>query len=77
MTQTFVYFDDCFKGHVQSLDYPECSDRVQNIIELINKEEFKNIIIKQPNKIANHLFLLLMKRNLLGKLLQDFHLMIK
>ena len=42
MTQTFVYFDDCFKGHVQSLDYPECSDRVQNIIELINKEEFKN-----------------------------------
>ena len=55
MTQTFVYFDDCFKGHVQSLDYPECSDRVQNIIELINKEEFKNIIIKQPNKIDQSL----------------------
>ena len=56
MTQTFVYFDDCFKGHVQSLDYPECSDRVQNIIELINKkEEFKNIIIKQPNKIEQSL----------------------
>ena len=51
MTKTFVYFDDCFKGHVQSLDYPECSDRVQNIIELINKEEFKNIIIKQPKRI--------------------------
>ena len=55
MTQTFVYFDDCFKSHVQSLDYPECSDRVQNIIELINKEEFKNIIIKQPNKIEQSL----------------------
>ena len=55
MTQTFVYFDDCFKGHVQSLDYPECSDRVKNIIELINKEEFKNIIIKQPNKIEKSL----------------------
>ena len=54
MTQTFVYFDDCFKGHVQSLDYPECSDRVQNIIELINKEEFKNIIIKQPKANRCH-----------------------
>ena len=57
MTQTFVYFDDCFKGHVQSLDYPECSDRVQNIIELINKEEFKNILIKQPNKIEQSLII--------------------
>ena len=41
MTQTQIYFDDSFKDHVSSLDYPERTDRVKNIIDLINNEEFK------------------------------------
>ena len=45
MTQTQIYFDDSFKDHVSSLDYPERTDRVKNIIDLINNEEFKNISI--------------------------------
>ena len=38
MSKTNVYFDECFKDHVITLDYPECSARVKNIIELIKKE---------------------------------------
>ena len=51
MTQTQIYFDDSFKDHVSSLDYPERTDRVKNIIDLINNEEFKNISIIKPNKV--------------------------
>ena len=39
MIQTTVYYDECFQDHVSTLDYPECSDRVKNIIDLINKED--------------------------------------
>ena len=35
MIQTTVYYDECFQDHVSTLDYPECSDRVKNIIDLI------------------------------------------
>ena len=55
MIQTTVYYDKCFKDHVSTLDYPECSDRVKNIIDLINKEELKNISIVKPNKVEKSL----------------------
>ena len=51
MTQTQIYFDDSFKDHVSSLDYPERTDRVKNIIDLINNDEFKNISIIKPNNV--------------------------
>ena len=55
MIQTNVYYDERFQDHVSSLDYPECSDRVKNIIDLINKEDFKNISIVKPNEVKKSL----------------------
>ena len=55
MIQTNVYYDKCFKDHVSTLDYPECSDRVKNIIDLIDKEDLKNISIVKPNEVEKSL----------------------
>ncbi len=55
MTHTNVYYDECFKDHVSTLDYPECSDRVKNIIDLINKEDLNNISIVKPNEVEKSL----------------------
>ena len=55
MSKTYVYFDECFKDHVITLDYPECSARVKNIIELIKKENLKNITINEPDEIDKNL----------------------
>ena len=55
MIQTTVYYDECFQDHVSTLDYPECSDRVKNIIDLINKEDFNNISIVKPNEVEKSL----------------------
>ena len=51
MTITSVFYDNSFKGHVSSLNNPECSSRVENILELIKKEDFKNISIFEPYEI--------------------------
>lgn len=51
MNITSVFFDDCFKNHVPMLNNPECSARVENIIDLIHREGFKNISLHQPEKI--------------------------
>ena len=50
MPKTYVYFDECFKDHVITLDYPECSARVKNIIELIKKENLKKFLLKSVSK---------------------------
>ena len=55
MSKTYVYFDECFKDHVITLDYPECSARVKNIIELIKKENLQNITINEPDEIEKNL----------------------
>ena len=55
MIKTNVYYDECFQNHVSTLDYPECSARVKNIIDLIQKEEFKNISILKPTEIDKEL----------------------
>ena len=51
MNITSVFYDDSFKDHVSTLDNPECSERVKNIIDLIKREDFKNISIYKPTKI--------------------------
>ena len=51
MTSTSVFYDNSFKGHVSSLNNPECSSRVKNILKLIKKEDFRNISIFEPNEI--------------------------
>ena len=57
MIQTNVYYDECFKDHVSTLDYPECSDRVKNIIDLINKEDLNNILIVKPSEVEkSHIY---------------------
>tara|TARA_B100000579_G_scaffold437253_1_gene465875 strand:- start:868 stop:1800 length:933 start_codon:yes stop_codon:yes gene_type:complete len=55
MIQTTIYYDKCFKDHVSTLDYPECSDRVKNIIDLINKEGLNNISIVRPSEVEKSL----------------------
>ena len=60
MSITSVFFDDSFKNHVPTLNNPECSARVENIIDLIHREAFKNISFHQPQMIET-------------KLIQDAH----
>ena len=55
MSITSIFFDDSFKNHVPTLNNPECSARVENIIDLIHREEFKNISFHQPQKIETGL----------------------
>ena len=55
MSITSIFFDDSFKNHVRTLNNPECSARVENIIDLIHREEFKNISFHQPQKIETGL----------------------
>ena len=55
MSITSIFFDDSFRNHVPTLNNPECSARVENIIDLIHREEFKNISFHQPQKIETGL----------------------
>ena len=55
MTVTKVFYHTDFENHIPTLNNPECSKRVENIIDLINKENLTNLSIIEPNKINKEL----------------------
>ena len=55
MTITKIFYHKDFENHIPTLNNPECADRTKNIMGLIQKENFPNIIIEEPEKIKKEL----------------------
>lgn len=55
MPTTSIFYHTDFENHIPTLNNPECSKRVANIINLIKKENFSNIEFFEPKKIEREL----------------------
>ena len=51
MTVTKIFYHTDFENHIPTLNNPECANRTKNIMGLIQKENFPNIAIEEPEKI--------------------------
>ena len=55
MTITKIFYHKDFENHIPTLNNPECANRTKNIMGLIQKENFLNIAIEEPEKIKKEL----------------------
>ena len=55
MTVTKIFYHTDFENHIPTLNNPECVNRTKNIMGLIQKENFPNIAIEEPEKIKKEL----------------------
>ena len=55
MTVTKIFYHTDFENHIPTLNNPECANRTKNIMGLIQKENFPNIVIEEPEKIKKEL----------------------
>ena len=55
MTVTKIFYHTDFENHIPTLNNPECANRTKNIMSLIQKENFPNITIEEPEKIKKEL----------------------
>ena len=55
MTVTKIFYHTDFENHIPTLNNPECANRTKNIMSLIQKENFQNIAIEEPEKIKKEL----------------------
>ena len=55
MTVTKIFYHTDFENHIPTLNNPECANRIKNIMGLIQKENFPNIVIEEPEKIKKEL----------------------
>ena len=55
MTVTKIFYHTDFENHIPTLNNPECANRTKNIMGLIQKENFLNIAIEEPEKIKKEL----------------------
>ena len=55
MTVTKIFYHTDFENHIPTLNNPECANRTKNIMGLIQKENFPNIAIEEPEKIKKEL----------------------
>ena len=55
MTVTKIFYHTDFENHIPTLNNPECANRTKNIMSLIQKENFPNIAIEEPEKIKKEL----------------------
>ena len=55
MTVTKIFYHTDFENHIPTLNNPECANRTKNIMGLIQKENFSNIAIEEPEKIKKEL----------------------
>ena len=55
MTVTKIFYHTDFENHIPTLNNPECANRTKNIMGLIQKENFPNITIEEPEKIKKEL----------------------
>ena len=64
MAITKIFYHTDFENHIPTLNNPECSKRVANIINLIKEENFANISFVEPNKIKKELIYAAHDKNL-------------
>ena len=55
MTVIKIFYHTDFENHIPTLNNPECANRTKNIMGLIQKENFQNIAIEEPDKIKKEL----------------------
>ena len=55
MTVTKIFYHTDFENHIPTLNNPECANRTKNIMGLIQKENFPNIALEEPEKIKKKL----------------------
>ena len=55
MTVTKIFYHTDFENHIPTLNNPECANRTKNIMSLIQKENFPNIALEEPEKIKKEL----------------------
>ena len=55
MTVTKIFYHTDFENHIPTLNNPECANRTKNIMGLIQKENFPNIALEEPEKIKKEL----------------------
>ena len=72
MTITKIFYHTDFENHIPTLNNPECSKRVANIINLIKEENFANISFVEPNKIKKELIYAAHDKNFVDETLNKF-----
>ncbi|MDB9986334.1 histone deacetylase family protein [Pelagibacterales bacterium] len=72
MAITKIFYHTDFENHIPTLNNPECSKRVANIINLIKEENFANISFVEPNKIKKDLIYAAHDKNFVDETLNKF-----
>ena len=72
MAITKIFYHTDFENHIPTLNNPECSKRVTNIINLIKEENFANISFVEPNKIKKELIYAAHDKNFVDETLNKF-----
>lgn len=72
MAITKIFYHTDFENHIPTLNNPECSKRVANIINLIKEENFADISFVEPNKIKKELIYAAHDKNFVDETLNKF-----
>lgn len=72
MAITKIFYHTDFENHIPTLNNPECSKRVANIINLTKEENFANISFVEPNKIKKELIYAAHDKNFVDETLNKF-----
>jgi acetoin utilization deacetylase AcuC-like enzyme len=72
MAITKIFYHTDFENHIPTLNNPECSKRVVNIIKLIKGENFPNISFVEPNKIKKELIYAAHDKNFVDETFNKF-----
>lgn len=72
MAITKIFYHTDFENHIPTLNNPECSKRVANIINLIKEENFADISFVEPNKIKKELIYAAHDKNFVDETLNRF-----
>jgi acetoin utilization deacetylase AcuC-like enzyme len=72
MAITKIFYHTDFENHIPTLNNPECSKRVANIINLIKEENFVDISFVEPNKIKKELIYAAHDKNFVDETLNRF-----
>ena len=72
MTVTKIFYHTDFENHIPTLNNPECANRTKNIMGLIQKENFPNIVIEEPEKIKKELIYAAHDKDFVDKTINKF-----
>ena len=72
MAITKIFYHTDFENHIPTLNNPECANRTKNIMGLIQKENFPNIAIEEPEKIKKELIYAAHDRDFVDETINKF-----